>query len=165
MPKQTDYTPEEWKTISAAPVMAGLLVTVSDLSGPIGTAKEAIAVVRGVIDAATGTSNELIKAVAEGIKAQGGKPDMPALPNDRAAVRTALIDGCKRALTIVSQKSPGEAEEYKQWLTSLAQKTAEASKEGGFLGIGGVQISDDEKAAVKELSSALDLSTRTSGAS
>jgi hypothetical protein len=155
MSKQTDYTSEEWKTISAAPVMAGLLVTVSDLSGPIGMAKEAFAVVRGVIDAATGTSNELIKAIGEGIKAQGGKPEMPDLPNDRAAVRTALIDGCKRALAIVSQKSPTEAGEYKQWLTSLAQKTAEASKEGGFLGIGGVQISDDEKAAVNELTSAL----------
>lgn len=157
MSKQTDYTPEEWKTISAAPVMAGLLVTVSDFSGPIGTAKEAIAVVRGVVDAAAGTSNELIKAVAEGIKAQGGKPDMPDVPGagDRAAVRTALIDICKRALSVVMQKSPADAEEYKQWLTSLAQKTAEASKEGGFLGIGGVQISDEEKAAVNELSSAL----------
>lgn len=155
MSKQTDYTPEEWKTISAAPMMAGLLVTVSDFSGPIGTAKEAFAVVKGVIDAAAGTSNDLIKAVAEGVKAQGGRPDMPDLGNDRAAARTALIDGCKRALAIVSQKSPAEAEEYKQWLTSLAQKTAEASKEGGFLGIGGVQISDEEKAAVSELSSAL----------
>lgn len=155
MSKQTDYTPEEWKTISTAPVMAGLLVTVSDLSGPIGMAKEAFAVVKGVVDTAAGTSNELIKAVSEGIKAQGGRPDMPDLPNDRAAVRTALIDGCKRALSVVMQKSPAEAEEYKQWLTSLAQKTAEASKEGGFLGIGGVQISEDEKAAVNELSSAL----------
>ena len=155
MSKQTDYTPEEWKTVSAAPVMAGLLVTVSDLSGPIGTAKEAIAVVRGVIDAAAGTSNELIKAVAEGIKAQGGKPDMPDLQGDRGAVRTALIDGCRQALSVVMQKSPAEAGEYKEWLTSLAQKTAEASKEGGFLGIGGVQISDDEKAAVNELDSAL----------
>lgn len=155
MSKQTDYTPEEWKIISTAPLMAGLLVTVSDLSGPIGMAKEAFAVVKGVVDTSAGTSNELIRTVAEGVKAQGGKPDMPDLQGDRAAVRAALIDGCKRALAIVSQKSPAEAEEYKQWLTSLAQKTAEASKEGGFLGIGGVQISDDEKAAVNELSSAL----------
>lgn len=34
MSKQSDYTPEEWKTISAAPVMAGLLITVSDFSDP-----------------------------------------------------------------------------------------------------------------------------------
>jgi hypothetical protein len=158
--KQTDYTPDEWKTISAAPLLAGLLVTVSDLSGPIGTAKEVFAVVKGVVDAPEGTSNELIKAVGEGIKAHGGRPEMPDLPGDRAEVRAALIDGCKRAVAVVALKSPAEAEGYKQWLTSLAQKTAEASKEGGFLGIGGVKISDDEKAAVNELSSALGMSAR-----
>ena len=58
------------------------------------------------------------------------------------------------------QKSPAEADEYKQWLTSLAQKTAEASKEGGFLGIGGVQVSKEENAAVNELSTALGLSAK-----
>ncbi|HEY6122716.1 MAG TPA: hypothetical protein VIV66_22370 [Pyrinomonadaceae bacterium] len=158
MSKQTDYTPEEWKTISAAPVMAGLLVTVSDLSGPIGTAKEAFAVIKGVTDTA-GTSNELIKAVADGIT-QRGRPEMPDLPNDPASVRSALIDGCKRALAVVVQKSPAEADEYKQWLTSLAQKTAEASKEGGFLGIGGVQVSKEENTAVNELSTALGLSAK-----
>ena len=155
MSKQSDYTAEEWKTISSAPLMAGLLVTVSDLSGPIGTTKEAIAVIRGVVDTAAATSNELIKSVAEGIKLKGGRPDLPDLPNDRDSVRTALIDSCKQAVAVVEQKSPAEAEEYKQWLTSLAQKTAEASKEGGFLGIGGVKISDEESAAVNDLTSAL----------
>jgi hypothetical protein len=159
MSKQSDYTPEEWKIISAAPVMAGLLVTVSDVSGPIGAAKEAIAVIKGVMDTAGTTSNELIKSVAEGIT-KGGKPDMPDLPGDLAGTRKALIDGCTRALTLVQQKSPAEAEEYKEWLASLAQKTAEASKEGGFLGFGGTQISDDEKAAVNELSSALGRSAK-----
>ena len=76
MSKQTDYTPEEWKTITAAPIMAGLLITLSDLSGPIGTAKEAFAVIKGVTDTAAGTSNELIRAVGEGIR-QRGKPDLP----------------------------------------------------------------------------------------
>ena len=88
MSKQTDYTAEEWKTISSAPLMAGLLVTVSDLSGPIGTTKEAIAVIKGVVDTAAASSNELIKSVAEGIKLQGGRPDLPDLPNDRDSVRT-----------------------------------------------------------------------------
>ena len=159
MSKQTDYTPEEWKTITAAPIMAGLLVTISDLSGPIGTAKEAFAVIKGVTDSAASTSNELIRTVADGIK-QGGKPDLPDLPGDRTLARTALLDGCKRALALVVQKSPAEADEYGKWLASLAQKTAEASKEGGFLGIGGTQVSDEENAAVKELSSALGLSAK-----
>jgi hypothetical protein len=40
-------------------------------------------------------------------------------------------------------------------LNGLASKVAEASKEGGFLGFGGVQVSDAEKAALAEISSAL----------
>ena len=40
MSKQTDYTPLEWTAIAAAPVLASLLVSVSDLSRPIGLAKE-----------------------------------------------------------------------------------------------------------------------------
>ena len=154
MSKDTDYSPEEWKTVSAAPFLAGMLITVSDLSGPIGTAKEAYAIVSGVIDSAANSSSELIKSVADGLKAKG-RPDLPDLPSDKASIRTALIDTCKRAVDIVSTKSPTEAEEYRQWLTSLAQKTAEASKEGGFLGIGGVPVSEDEKAAVKALAAAL----------
>jgi hypothetical protein len=51
----------------------------------------------------------------------------------------------------VAQKSPAEAEEYKRWLVALAQKTAEAAKEGGFLGIGGTRVSEAETSAVSEL--------------
>ena len=65
----------------------------------------------------------------------------------------------------MTQKSSAEADEYRWWLISLAKKTAEASKEGGFLGIGGVQVSEDENAAVNELSSGLGLSAKASGAS
>ncbi|MGH9831439.1 MAG: hypothetical protein ACREBD_02880 [Blastocatellia bacterium] len=155
MSKQTDYTPAEWKTISAAPVMAGLLVSVADMSGPLGLAKEAMAVAKAVGQSAAGAPNELIKSVAEGIKALGGQPDMPNLPGDRAGIHNLLVDGCKQAAAVVAQKSPAEAAEYNRWLVSLAQSTAQASKEGGFLGIGGTLISEAESSAVTELAAAL----------
>ena len=157
MSKQTDYTPEEWKTITAAPLMAGLLVSVSDLSGPIGLVKEGLSVARAVSETPS-TANELIKVLAEGIKTQGGRPEMPELPRDQAGARAALIDGCKQAAAAVAQKSPSEAEEYKRWLVSLAQKTAEAAKEGGFLGIGGTRVSTAESTALTELAAALGVS-------
>ena len=158
MSKQTDYNSEEWKLISAAPVMAGLLVSVSDISSPLGMAKEAIAIVKGVNETAAGTSNELIKSVSEGILARGGKPDMPDLPNERAGLHTALIDGCKRAAELVTQKSPAEAVEYKNWLVTLAKRTAQATKEGGFLGFGGTDVSEAESSAVGEVARALGVS-------
>jgi hypothetical protein len=160
MSKQTDYTSEEWKTISSAPVLAGLLVSVSDMSGPIGMAKEAYTVIKTVTDTAASSSNELIKAVADEIRARGGRPDLPNMPQDRAAVNAMLIDRCKQAVELVAKKSPAEADEYKRWVVSLAQKTAEASKEGGFLGIGGKMVSEEENSAVENLASALGMSAK-----
>jgi hypothetical protein len=158
MSKRSDYTAEEWKTISAAPLLAGLLVSVSDMSGPVGIAKEAIAVVKGIAESAARTPNELIKTLAEEIRARGEKPAMPDLPADREGIRAAFIANCRRAATVVAQKSATEADEYKRWLVSLARKTAEASKEGGFLGIGGTVVSEEENSAVNELASALSVS-------
>jgi hypothetical protein len=157
MSKSTDYTAEEWKTISSAPMLAGLLVSVADLSGPIGMVKEAMAVVKAVTETAN-TSNELIRAVAEGVKAGGGRPDTSELRTDPASARAILIERCKQAAALVGQKSPDEAEEYKRWLVSLARKTAEASKEGGFLGIGGTLVSEAENAALREIAAALGVS-------
>ena len=160
MSKQTDYTSEEWRTIASAPVLAGLLVSISDLSGPIGMAKEAFTVVKTITDTAATSTNELIKAVAEDIRSRGGKPELPSMPQDRPAVSKMLIDRCQEAVDLVATKSPAEAEEYKRWLLSLAQKTAEASKEGGFLGMGGTRVSDEESRAVDNLASALGMSAK-----
>ena len=84
---------------------------------------------------------------------------MPELPAEREGVRAALIDTCKRAAAIVAQKSAAEVDEYKRWLVTLARKTAEACKEGGFLGIGGTVVSEEESSAVKKLASGLGVST------
>jgi hypothetical protein len=157
MSTQSDYTPEEWKTICAAPVMAGMLVSTSDLSGPIGLAKESIAIGKALMEPASSASNELIKAISESIKARGGMPEMPDLSSHSSAIAKALIAGCRDAAEVVLRKSPMEAGEYKGWLVSVATRTANASKEGGFLGIGGTLVSESETSAVSELASALEV--------
>jgi hypothetical protein len=67
-------------------------------------------------------------------------------------------EGCVAATAIVTQKSPGEADEFKQWLMTIATRTAEAGKEGGFLGIGGTRVSEKEKTELAALASALGVS-------
>jgi hypothetical protein len=158
MSNPTDYSPEEWKVICSAPMMAGLLISMSDMSGPIGIAKEAMAVVKTVTQTATASSSELIRSVAEAIKAQGARPDVSELRTEPTAVRAILIDHCKQAAQLVQQKSPLESEEYREWLVSLAKRTADASKEGGFLGMGGT-VSEAENLAVRDLAAALGVST------
>ena len=72
--------------------------------------------------------------------------------------RQKAVEGCVAAANIVTQKSPAEADEFKQWLMTIANRTAEAAKEGGFLGIGGTQVSDKEKAGLAALATALGVS-------
>jgi hypothetical protein len=43
----------------------------------------------------------------------------------------------------------------KAWLQTIGKNVAEASSEGGFLGIVGVQVSDSEKATLADMSKAL----------
>jgi hypothetical protein len=60
------------------------------------------------------------------------------------------------AMQILSAKAtPEEIDAYKRFVMTVAQAVAGAHKEGGFLGIGGKQISDAENQALDELSSAL----------
>jgi len=65
------------------------------------------------------------------------------------------IDSLREAAAIVNAKAPENAPAFKAWLRQIAQKAAEASTEGGFLGFGGVQVSDAEKATLAEISTAL----------
>ncbi len=73
----------------------------------------------------------------------GGTVDIPVLQDFASA--------------FVSAKAPSDAASFKNWLRQISQSVAEASSEGGFLGIGGVAVSDAEKATMAEISSALKL--------
>jgi hypothetical protein len=43
----------------------------------------------------------------------------------------------------------------RSWLATISRAVADASKEGGILGFGGVQVSDAEKATLAQVASAL----------
>jgi hypothetical protein len=158
MATSKDFTVDEWKNVAAAPFMAGLVVTMSDLSGPVGVTKEALAVGKVITESATGSSSELIKSLAESFKS-GARPEMPPMPKDRDQARSSFVNLCSQAVAAVAAKaSPAEAQEFKMWLMSIARKAADAAKEGGFLGFGGTQVSAKEQSALSQLGTALGVS-------
>jgi hypothetical protein len=62
----------------------------------------------------------------------------------------------REAAGLVGAKAtPAEADSYKTFVMTVAQAVASAHKEGGFLGIGGKQITDAENQALDEISTAL----------
>ena len=161
MSKKTDYNADEWKAIATAPVVAGLFITMSDASGPVGVAKEAMAVGKAITDSASGDVPEVVKALAESVRSAGGRPELPNVPigGDPAQTRNAMLGTLKAAVAAVEKKSPAEAEAYRSWLSSVATRVAHASKEGGFLGFGGTPVSSEEQAALNQLSEALRVTT------
>jgi hypothetical protein len=48
----------------------------------------------------------------------------------------------KEVSAILNAKAPQDAAGFKAWLQTISENVAEASSEGGFLGIGGVKVSD-----------------------
>ena len=156
MSTKTDYTAEEWKAIAGAPVAAGLYITLADASGPVGITKEAMAVGKAITNSAAADAPEIVRALAESVKSGGGRPELPDVPKtDVAQMKLALQGRLQDALGAVAAKSPDEAEAFRKWLLSVAANVAQASKEGGFLGIGGTVVSPEEQVALEELAGAL----------
>ena len=81
-------------------------------------------------------------------KMKGSKP---------AEIKEKCVDILRQAAAVLDAKAPDDAVAFKGWLRQISQHVAEASKEGGFLGIGGVAVSEAEKATLAEISSALKL--------
>src|SRR5262245_41321057 len=74
-----------------------------------------------------------------------------------AEIKARCIETLRQAGAVVDTKAPGDAAAFKGWLRQISEHVAEASKEGGCLGIGGVSVSEAEKATLTEISSALTL--------
>ena len=164
MATREDFTPEEWKTIFEAPTMAGLVIMTAGKSGPIQAVKEMYAVSKALVDADQhNAGGNLVHAIVAALKA-GERPEKPSqkLKNVEEA-RTMALDHLRRTAALVDAKGPPEdAQAFKHWLVDVGQKVAEASKEGSFLGIGGTHVTDEERAAVGELSAALGIAQLSS---
>src|SRR5262245_25347074 len=164
MTDKSNFTPDEWKVLLESVTMAGIAITAAEPSGLWGLLKESFAeggeLVKAKMDPKT---NSLIKAVVadfetsqgrsitrDGLKEQlaGSKP---------AEVKTKCIETLRKAGAVVDAKAPGDAAAFKGWLRQISQHVAEAANEGGLLGIGGVPVSEAEKATLTEISGALKL--------
>lgn len=159
---KANFTSEEWARVVASPMIAGMAITAADPSGLWGLLKEAMAGGWSLLDAKQSTgANPLAKAVAEDITT--AETRTAARDRMQAQFKGAQIGEIKgraveelRAIAaLVDAKAPEDAAGFKAWLMQVAQKAAEAGNEGGFMGFGGVAVSDAEKATLAEISAAL----------
>jgi hypothetical protein len=157
MSTKADFSVEEWDLFRSSPLMASILVVAASPSGPVGIVQESAAAGRMIIEASGAAQTPLLKELAEDLKARMSIPKPPAGASP-AQIQEAAAEILRRTSDLLAKKAtPEEAAEYKQWLVKVAQATAEASKEGGFLGFGGTLVSDEEKTALAAVNTALGL--------
>jgi hypothetical protein len=162
MATKTNFTPEEWKKLLEAPLLAGFAISAADPGGFFSTLQEGFASAKSLAQAkASKGDSELIKAVTEDLLTSEGRTSARegvravATGGDMSGIKNRALAELKQAASIVDVKAPNDSAAFKAWLAHTAKLVAEAGKEGGFLGFGGVAVSDKEKATLSELNSAL----------
>lgn len=154
------FSDEEWAQLLQSPFTAGMYVILADPSFVVGSMKEAFALSSGILNKAQDNNSELLSALlkdlqdAKTVKEAQIKFDQ----KDLAAMKKKITDALGGAVRILDQKATAEeAAEFKNWLYDLGVKTANAAKEGGFLGFGGTRVTESEEVALQEISNILGL--------
>ena len=170
MSLKDDFSEDEWYLLSSVPAMIGAAMSVAAPSGVIGTAKELAASMRatvavheehpgseliGELLARSGNWDET-KARAKDYRERTRERMEGARIESREALQTLVLGDCREAAALVDERcTASDARAYRQWCVTIARKVAEAAKEGSFLGIGGVRVSDEERAMLARIESAL----------
>ena len=164
MADKSNFTPEEWKLLLESVMMAGIAVTVAEPSGLWGLLKESFASGSALRQAKIDPgSSPLIKAVVSDFETSEGQSTARDGLREKLAtskpgeIKAQCIETLRQAGGLVDIKTSSDATAFKGWLSEISQHVAEASKEGGFRGFGGVLVSDAEKATLTEISNALGL--------
>jgi hypothetical protein len=145
---KADFSEEEWKQVLEGPTSAGLIVIASDRGGSI---RETFSMAKAYAEARQqhGESELLDEIVA-------AKPEMDRTraPSPEQLKEHSLQNIRDAVATLSGKATDEEVAEYRKFVLGLAERVAEARKEG-FLGLSGERVSDAERAAISEIETAL----------
>jgi hypothetical protein len=144
------FNAEEWAVVTTAPVLAAMLVMAADKGG---TVRESVAISRGYQAAREASPGPLLKEI---LTTPPTLPPgtSPKTPDDvRREAPTQLREAIR---TLDRLATDEEVVAYKRFVFSVADTVARAHKEGGFLGIGGTEVSASEQAALDQIADIFD---------
>jgi hypothetical protein len=144
MTTKSDFNAEEWDRVAEAPAFAAFMVMLAERGGAI---RESIAVGRAYAEARGDRGTELIQQLAS------SPPQLnPSQFGQRDQLSSELPERIDAGVTLVDQKAgPDEAREYREFVLHVADVVAHAAKEGGVLGIGGKDVTEQEQAVLDDL--------------
>src|SRR5688572_20032569 len=138
MTKKADFNAEEWSRVVEGPPLAGLLVISAHRGGTI---RESLAMAKTYTELREQfTGTELMEDILS------SRPELdPKQYSTPEDLRTKGVERLRETVGLLEQKAtPDELESYRQFILEVARRSAEAHKEGGFLGIGGTRVSESE---------------------
>jgi len=166
---ESRFTQEEQSLLTNTPFAIGSTMVFAGGSG-LGTVKEMFAntstYLKGIKEY---PNNEIIVAILPNIdNFSNMQKDSKALQDNyknwiaennidsyESMKSKVLEDSGKVSLLLDEKATSKEASEYKDWAMSIARNVAQAAKEGGFLGIGGERVSQNEKDFFNQVAQAL----------
>lgn len=171
---RNSFTVEEWAQIISVPASVGALVVTADPSGPIGLLNEFQAIMKtmktyveahaadsplmGALKTYMGTKPS--QEEEEDLKqwAQAQEDEMKAnKPKNPEELKQLLREKVGQSLTLLRAKGASETDvsTFKAMMIAVSESVAEASKEGGFLGFGGVRVSEAEQSMLDQIKAEL----------
>lgn len=144
------FTEEEWAKLSTAPMTIAALIMHAEPGGVFG---EMTSFLRYLREAREGTQpGTLCDAILAAQQTALEDPRSGVYALKVAQHSTDPYAPVNEILDILSSKCElQESLAVRQMLLQVAQGVAEASKEGGFLGFGGVRVSEKEQAVLTRL--------------
>jgi hypothetical protein len=156
------FTDEDWTGVLEAPILAGLAITAADPGGLVSAVKESAAMARALKDAAAAAGEgalvtEIAEAYREAADRDAASDAVKAMAKGQSpeALLSAAVARLGAVMRTVESALPEQAGAFRAFLLDVAQKTAEASREGGFLGFGGERVSEAERRALDQIAAVL----------
>jgi hypothetical protein len=157
MTTKADFTEDEWTRLKRGPFIAGLAISIADPGGPIEAIKETAAALK-TVTGATESRGELVGALAGDVTAEARERKNPlaGFRPKGALAGQEILDELRGVNAIVSEKATAEeADAYRGWLLAAARESADAAKEGGFLGFHAERVSEGEQRMLDQLAGVL----------
>ncbi len=162
MTKKSDFSQEEWTLLLDVPPAIGTAIMHAGRSG-LGSMKEAMALASGILGAREGyDGNELIDSLVNARLKDGEKSEIetlnsPYVGQEPDEILKDAVDKCREVVALLREKATAqETDDFIHWSVSVAERVANAAKEGGFLGIGGERVSEEEARAIAAVRKALE---------
>jgi hypothetical protein len=162
MATKADFSDDVWAQISTLPMNVMIAAAAAQSDGSGDSNREVLAGMGELAQAEKAhAGNELIQAVLADLKVQEaeGKIDHEVtLSTDQAAAFTqqTLAAAAVAVEAISKVATEQEAAEFAGWIHDIAEQTVLAAKSGGFLGMGGDEVSEPEQSFIVQLERRLD---------